>query len=45
MITCNLWQEHQGTEDNTEAFQGEDTHDMKLFKTINQKSLIIQLDG
>lgn len=38
-------QEHQGTEDNIKAFQWEDAHDMKLFKTINQKSLIIQLDG
>jgi len=42
-MVCNLQQKYHGRKDITKAFHGEHIHDMKLFKTINQKTLVILL--
>lgn len=42
-MACNLQQKYQGRKDIIKAFHQEDIHDIKLFKTINQKKLVILL--
>lgn len=42
-MACNLQWKYQGRKDIVKAFHQEDIHDIKLFKTINQKNLVILL--
>lgn len=42
-MACNFQWNYQGRKDIIKAFYREDIHDTKLFKTINQKNLVILL--
>ena len=42
-MACNLQWKYQGRKYIIKAFHRGDIHDMKLFKTINQKNLVILL--